>query len=112
MRQNVDWEPYYEVAQRDLPFHERLREYGKIAAERLEQDRFEEFCAEHLAHLDEVAWEFFATETAKGAVRAKVAALFPKHEVEEFTEHFWGLIQFWRKTEEDRMANAKGGRPS
>ena len=33
----------------------------------------------------------------------EVAALFPEHEVEKFTEHFWGLIQFWRKTEADRM---------
>jgi len=112
MRQNVDWEPYYEVAERGLPLRERLREYGKIAAERLERDRFEEFCAKHLAHLDEVAWEFFGTETAKEAVRAKVSALFPEHEVEEFTEHFWGLIQFWRKTENDRMANTKGEQPS
>ena len=36
-------------------------------------------------------------------VPRKVAALFPEHEVERFTEHFWGLVQFWRKTEADRM---------
>ncbi len=112
MRQNVDWEPYYEVAERGLPLRQRLREYGKIAAERLERDRFEEFCAEHLAHLDEVAWDFFGSETAKETVRAKVTALFPKPEIEEFTEHFWGLIQLWRKTEEERTANAKGERRS
>jgi hypothetical protein len=29
--------------------------------------------------------------------------MFPEHEVERFTEHFWGMIQFWRKTEADRM---------
>jgi len=101
MRQNVDWEPYYEIARRDdLPYRERLREYGKIAEKRLETEAFEEFCATHLAHLDEVAWEFFGTETAKGAVRAKVEVLFPEHEHEEFTEHFWGLIQLWRRREE------------
>ncbi len=52
-----------------------------------------------MPHLDEVAWEFFGSPVAKDAVRQKVAALFPAHEVEQFTEHFWGLIQFWRKTE-------------
>jgi hypothetical protein len=107
MRQNVDWEPYYEVAKRDLSLRERLREYGKIAAERLETDRFEEFCDQHLGHLDEVAWEFFGTETAKEAIRAKVTVLYPEHEHEKFTEHFWGLIQFWRKTETDRMGLRK-----
>jgi hypothetical protein len=96
MRRTLDWEPFFEVAARDLPFRERLAGYAKIAAERLESDRFEEFCAKHLAHLDEVAWEFFATDVAKDAVRKKVAALFPKHEVEAFTELFWKRIQSWR----------------
>jgi len=40
---------------------------------------------------------------AKDAIRKKVAALFPADEVEKFTEHFWGLIEFWRKTESDSV---------
>ncbi|HSD91222.1 MAG TPA: hypothetical protein VLB44_27050, partial [Kofleriaceae bacterium] len=50
----------------------------------------------HLANLDEVAWEFFGTQPAKDAFRAKVAALFPKHEIEQFTELFWNRVQGWR----------------
>ena len=103
MRHTVDWQPYYDVAEEGLPFEESLARYGAIADERLERERFEEFCDTHLAHLDEVALEFFGTERAKEAVRLKVESLFPKHEHEEFTEHFWGLIQFWRKTEQDRL---------
>jgi hypothetical protein len=111
MRRTLDWEPYYAVKRQDLPFRERLRRYGKIAEERLETERFEEFCARHLPHLDEVALEFFGTDRAREAVRLKVEALFPAHEVEQFTEHFWGLIQFWRKTERDRLdgGNGNGG---
>jgi len=30
-------------------------------------------------------------------VHKKVAALFPAHEVEQFTELFWSRIQQWRK---------------
>jgi len=108
MRQNVDWEPYYEVARRDLPYREKLREYAKIAAERLETERFQEFCDKHLSHLDEVVWEFFGTPEAKRAVHLKVKSLFPEHEVEKFTEHFWGLIQFWRKTEADVLGKEMG----
>ena len=96
MRQNVDWEPFYEIARQDLPFEDRLAAYGAIAEERLETDRFEEFCAQHLGHLDEVSREFFGSDIAKNAVRAKVESLFPEHEHEQFTEHFWGLIQKWR----------------
>lgn len=100
---NLDWTPFFEVAKKDLPYRERLREYAAIARKRLEADRFTEFCHTHLSHLNEVAWEFFGTPQAKGYVMAKVQALFPEHEVERFTEHFWGLVQFWRKTEADRM---------
>ena len=97
MRRTLDWEPFYEVAKRDLPYRERLRGYAAIAKQRLEADRFEEFCAKHLAHLDEVVWDFFATPIARDAVRQKVAALFPAHEVEAFTELFWGRIGAWRQ---------------
>ena len=106
MRRTLDWAPYYEVRERDLPYRERLAAYAGIANERFETERFDEFCATHLAHLDEVAIDFFATETARTAVRSKVEAMFPAHEVERFTEHFWGLIQFWRKTEADRIGKS------
>jgi hypothetical protein len=95
-RRTLDWEPFYQIADRDLPYRERLAAYARLARERFEADRFEEFCAKHLAHLDEVAWEFFGTDVCKDAVRKKVAALYPAHEVEPFTELFYGRIQKWR----------------
>jgi hypothetical protein len=96
MRRTLDWDPFYAVAKKDLPYREKLREYAKIAEERFEAAKFEEFCATHLANLDEIAWEFFGTQTAKDAVRKKVAALFPANEVEQFTELFWNRIGLWR----------------
>lgn len=110
MPMNLDWQPFYDIAKKDLPYRERLRGYAKIANERMETERFREFCDKHLAHLDEVALEFFGTEVAKGYVRQKVAALFPAHEVHKFTEHFWGLIQFWRKTETDRLNHVRASK--
>ena len=98
MRRNLDWSPFYEIAAKDWSFDDKLEAYGQIARERFEVERFESFCHEHLAHVDEVALEFFGTDRAKEAVRLKVEAIFPEHEHEKFTEHFWGLIQFWRKT--------------
>jgi hypothetical protein len=95
-RKTLDWAPFYEVAALDLPYREKLSKYAAIAAERFDTARFEEFCAQHLPHLDEVAWEFFGTEAAKAAFREKVIALFPKHEVEQFTELFWNRVQAWR----------------
>jgi hypothetical protein len=100
MRKTLDWEPFYEVAaERDVPYRERLAAYAAIARARFDVDRFESFCAEHLGHLDEVADAFFASPAAKEAIRLKVAALYPAHEVEAFTELFWGRVQHWRATE-------------
>ena len=101
-RRNLDWTPYYAIREKGLPYREQMREYGKLADAHFDTARFRDFCDTHLAQLDEVAWEFFGSARAKGAVRRKVEALFPKHEVEQFTEHFWGLLQFWRKTEQGR----------
>ena len=99
MRQNLDWQPFWDAAAPDLPYRERLRATAAVAEQRFDTERFEEFCAQHLAHLDEVAWEFFATDAAREAVRVKVEALFPAHEVAEFTELFWSRIQRWRDEE-------------
>jgi hypothetical protein len=96
MRQTLDWEPYYEVARQELPYREKLSRYAAIARQRLEADRFAEFCAEHLSHLDAVADEFFASPECREAVRLKVEALYPAHEVEPFTDLFVGRIQRWR----------------
>ena len=95
-RKNLDWEPFYEIAARDIPVREKIAGYAKIARDRYEADRFGEFCDQHLGHLDEVADQFFGTSTAKDAVRKKVEALFPAHEVEPFTDLFFQRIQLWR----------------
>ncbi len=114
MRRNQDWNPFIEIADRqDLSFEEKLDKYVAIADERFQTDRFDEFCAKHLPHLDEVAWKFFGTSFAKDAVRQKVTALFPAHEVDRFTEHFWAKIQDWRSDEEARFqAKVPPDRPS
>jgi hypothetical protein len=96
---NLDWEPYFAVAEQDLPAREKLRRYAALARRHFAADEFAAFCAQHLAHLDAVADEFFATDTARDAVRKKVTALFPAHEIDAFTELFFARIQRWRELE-------------
>jgi hypothetical protein len=100
---NLDWDPFFEIAAEDLPDREKLRRYALIARQHFDAARFQEFCDRHLAHLDEVAHEFFGSAVARDAVRRKVTALFPAHEIDEFTELFFSRIQRWRDAE---------GRPS
>jgi hypothetical protein len=106
MAMNPDWKPFFAVAARDLPYRDKLAAYAGIARQRFQAEAFEEFCARHLAHLDEVTSEFFRSDAAYDAVRQKVAALYPKHEVETFTTLFWNRIQHWREQEPPPKAAA------
>ena len=75
---NLDWEPFFEIADDGrCPTARSSRRTPRSPASASRPTRFQEFCAKHLPHLDEVAWEFFGTDRAKDAVRQKVAALFP-----------------------------------
>jgi hypothetical protein len=99
VRRNLDWEPYFALAERDLAPREKLRGYAELARRHFEQPQFEAFCARHLPHLDAVADEFFGSDAARDAVQRKVTALFPAHEVEAFTDLLFGRIQQWRANE-------------
>lgn len=99
MQTNLDWPGYFAIADSDQPFEDKLTDYVALAQERFDADRFYEFCDEHLAHLDDVAYEFFGSDTVRDAIRQKVEALFPAHEIEEFTELFWQRVQEWRRVE-------------
>ena len=79
MRMNPHWRPYFDIADTDLPFRDKLSRYAALAHEQFATERFIEFCATHLSHLDEVAWEFFGSEIARDAIRDKVSVLYPAH---------------------------------
>ena len=96
MRAALEWAPYFEIADSDRPYREKLAAYAAIARQRLQTDEFERFCAEHLPQLDAVVWDFFGSDVARDAVRQKVASLYPEHEVDQFTDLFWDRIQRWR----------------
>jgi hypothetical protein len=96
---NLDWEPYLAIADSERTYPEKIAAYAALAHRAMETDRFEEFCARHLGHLDEVAHEWFGTEDARTAVRKKVEALYPEEEVERFTELFFERIAKWRREE-------------
>jgi len=98
-RMNLDWDSYYEIAATEAGYPEKLEAYRRLAEKRLDAAAFAEFAEQHFGALDEVAWEYFGTDDARTAVHDKVAALYPEHEIDEFTERFWADIQTWRESE-------------
>ncbi|MCB9760390.1 MAG: hypothetical protein H6739_11180 [Alphaproteobacteria bacterium] len=104
MRLNLDWQRFFDVADvPDLSYEERLERYDALARDHFDADRFDEFNARWLSELDAVALEFFGSDRFRDIVHEKVVALYPAHEVQKFTDHFFGLVRFWCKTEADRL---------
>ncbi len=99
MKTDLDWHEYFAIADQDISFDDKLEGYVSLARKRFDVEAFEDFCDTHLAHLDEVADEFFGSDTARDAIHQKVSALFPKHEIESFTQLFWDRVQEWRRVE-------------
>ncbi|MEE4192709.1 MAG: hypothetical protein V2I66_14105 [Halieaceae bacterium] len=93
VKTNLDWDRYYEIADTDASFEEKLAGYTRLAKEHFDTENFESFCDTHLSHLDEVAQDFFQSDTARSAIQQKVEALYPAHEIDEYTELFWGRVQ-------------------
>jgi len=92
---SLSWDQYFAAVQEGMSLRERLDATVALAHERFQTDEFEAFCAEHLSHLQDVTVDFFSGDSARDAVRQKVAALYPEHEVDEFTDLFWQRIQTW-----------------
>ncbi len=99
MRRNLHWQPFYDIADTDLPAREKLTRFAALARGDFDSERFAEFCATFLADLDAVTWEFFGSDMARDAIRQKVVSLYPEHEVDTFVDLFWNRIQDWREAE-------------
>lgn len=93
MRKTLDFEPFYAIARKDLPYAEKLKGYAAIARERLAAEPFAEFVQKHLRPLEEAAVAWFRSDRCRDAVRRKVANMYPAHEVDEFSQRFFGLVQ-------------------
>jgi hypothetical protein len=85
-----------------LSYPEKLAAFRKMTDVYFEREAFEEFCAKHLAHFDEIALEYFKGPEFDDLLVASVGETFPAHEHEKFVAHFRGLIAHWIESQEKR----------
>jgi len=105
-RFDLNWQKYLDVANTEISYEEKLDKYMEIADQYFENEKFEEFCAKHLSHLDEVAYDFFTSEEMNKIIERKIRKKFPEHEFDEFTAHYKGIRDFWAKCEYDKFKAA------
>jgi hypothetical protein len=100
MRHDLEWNSFFEIAESIESYPERLAAMADLARRRFDADRFDEFCQGNLAGLDDVTHAYFASDHVRGIIHKEVASKYPEHEIEDFTAHFWNLIQQWRESEQ------------
>jgi hypothetical protein len=106
-RYDLDTRRYFDIADRtDLDYGEKLAAYRELADDYFETERYADFCASRLAHLDEVALEWFAGPGFDKLLVDTVREMFPPHEQDHFIAHFRGLVGAWVNDETKRLATA------
>ncbi len=73
--------------------------YEALADAYFDSERFAEFRATQLAHLDAVMWELAQAQEFDDMLVHNVRLTFPPHEQEQFIAHFRGLIRAWVQAE-------------
>jgi hypothetical protein len=96
-RSNLDLETsrYFEIADSDRTYDEKLDAYAALADAHFETDRYREWCDEHLPHLPEQVHDWVTSDDFDRLLRDTVAATYPAHEQDQFLAHFRGLLGLW-----------------
>ena len=96
MRVDQDTRTYFDIGDReDLSYEQKLDEYRRLADDYFELERYQEFCAEHLAHVDEAMVEYIGSPAFDRVLVETVRTTFPRHEQEQFVAHYRGLLAAW-----------------
>jgi D-ala D-ala ligase C-terminus len=95
-RLDLDTRRYFEIGDRDdLDYSEKLTAYRRLADEHFEVDRYRDFCASRLAHLDDLVLDWVASADFDRLLVDTVRATYPSHEHERFVAHLRGLVGQW-----------------
>jgi hypothetical protein len=96
MRIDQNTRDYFKIGDReDLSYDEKITAYRGLVDEYFDRDRYQEFCAKHLPHVDEVMVEFIESDEFDGILVDTVRKTFPAHEHDEFIPHYRGLLGAW-----------------
>jgi hypothetical protein len=93
---DLDTRRYFAYGDReDLSYREKLAEYRQLADEYFEVDRYLDFCASRLGHVDELVYEWIGSPDFDALLIDTVRTTYPAHEQERFAAHFRGLLGQW-----------------
>ncbi len=95
-RLDLETRRYFEVADSDRSYTEKLAEYVRLAEDYFETERYAEFCATSLPHVDDLVRDWVDSPAFDALLVSTVRATYPASEQDRFVAHFRGLIDLWR----------------
>ena len=105
-RLDMETARYFEIADRDdLSYADKLAEYRRLADEYFETERYNDFCASRLGHVDEMVYDWARSPEFDALLLDTVRSTYPPHEYDRFLAHFGGLIGAWVR-ERERSTSA------
>jgi hypothetical protein len=106
-RLDLSTEHYFAIADDPaLCYDEKLAAYGALADQYFETERYQEFCATSLPHLDEVVLEWVESPQFDQLLVQTVQSVYPASEHDQFIAHLRGLLSMWVTDEIGRVRAA------
>ena len=96
MRLDGEMRRFYDIADdATRSWENKLAAYRRLTDEYIEAERYAEFCATHLPHVDEAMVDYITSAEFDDHLVRTVMAAFPAHEHEQFIARYRGLMSAW-----------------
>jgi hypothetical protein len=96
-RLDLDTHNYFAVADSARTYDEKLTEYRRLADDYFETERYHEFCATSLSHVDDMVRDWVTSQAFDDLLVETVRSTYPAREHDRFVAHFRGLLALWVK---------------
>ncbi len=104
---DLETDRYFEIADDpELSYDGKLAGYRRLADAYFDTERYLDFCASSLRHIDEIVLEWVAGADFDHLLVETVRSVYPPAEHDEFVAHVRGLVALWVKDETARLRAA------
>ncbi len=106
-RLDLDTGQYFAIADdAGASYDQKLAAYRHLADAYFETDRYRDFCASSLPHLDEIVLDWVAGADFDRLLIQTVRSVYPANEHDQFIAHLRGLLDMWARDESTRLQAA------
>jgi hypothetical protein len=104
---DLETDQFFKIAdEAGASYAEKLAAYGDLADAYFETERYHDFCASRLPHIDEIVLDWIAGPDFDQLLIQTVRSAYPAHEHDQFIAHLRGLLGLWVRDESSRLRTA------